>query len=359
MLDQPALVLRAVAVSFAAILVIASVGLPRRARWALLPMLLCLMAYLVRSAPQWAGSGPEVLMPLAIGALLFPVAFWWLVHNAFEDRTDLPWPVWIAVPVLLIAGLSSGHDEAALSLLGTGPHVLQKTLAAGFVIAALWRLWVTGAQDLVTGRRVLRGWLLAYIGVHGLVVLSVELMLRGTPAPGWLDAMNVGAITLALVVGLAFLIGYRPAAIETLFGPAPEPAAEPLPPAQEPVADVAADAQWVERLQRAMTVDCLYRDPELSLAALAQRLGLPEHRLRELIHRELGYRNFPAFVNEHRLREVEGKLADRSFDRRPILTLALEAGFGSIGPFNRAFRERHGVTPTVFRNRRGSANPAT
>ena len=108
-----------------------------------------------------------------------------------------------------------------------------------------------------------------------------------------------------------------------------------------------------------MGVDCVYRDPELSLASLAQRAGLPEHRLRELIHRELGYRNFPAFVNEHRLQEVERKLADPAFDRRPILTLALEAGFGSIGPFNRAFRERYAMTPTEFRAGRNPVTPAT
>jgi AraC-like DNA-binding protein len=33
----------------------------------------------------------------------------------------------------------------------------------------------------------------------------------------------------------------------------------------------------------------------------------------------------------------------------PILTLALEAGFQSIGPFNRAFKAATGTTPTEFR----------
>jgi AraC-like DNA-binding protein len=359
MIDQAALVGRTVAISFAAVLAVASLTLPRRARWALLPLLLCLMAYLARSAPQWAAAPSAALVPLSVGALLFPVAFWWLVHNAFEDRADLPWPVWLAVAVLLMAGLSSGRDDSSLSLLGTGPHVLQKSVAAGFVLAALWRLWVSGAQDLVSGRRILRGWLLAYIGAHGLVVLAAELALRGTPAPPWLDTLNVAAIGLALAIGLAFLVGLRPAAIETLFGPPAEPIAEPELPTPASPAESAADAAWVGRLQQLMTVDCVYRDPELSLAALAQRLGLPEHRLRELIHRELGYRNFSAFVNEHRLQEIEHKLADPAFDRRPILTLALEAGFGSIGPFNRAFRERHGMTPTQFRGRRSPVTPAT
>jgi AraC-like DNA-binding protein len=32
-----------------------------------------------------------------------------------------------------------------------------------------------------------------------------------------------------------------------------------------------------------------------------------------------------------------------------VLTIALEVGYGSIGPFNRAFKERFGVTPTAYR----------
>jgi len=361
MVDSTSLVLRVVALSFVSVLLIAGVGLPRRARWALLPMLLCLGAYLVRSAPQWAGASPELLLPLSVGALLFPVAFWWMVHNVFEDRTDLPWPVWGALVLLLLAGLASGRDESGLTFAGTGPHVLQKLAAAGFVLAALWRLGSTGAQDLVPGRRVLRGWLLAYIGLHGLVVLSVELVLRGTPAPAWLDTLNVAAIAAALGTATALLLGFQATAVETLFGTRAEEEPEvELEPSTEPEAlpDKVEEAVWVDGLERLMRVDRVYRDPELSLAGLARKLLLPEHRLRELIHRELGYRNFPAFVNEHRLMEVEGKLADPAFDRLPVLSLALEAGFGSIGPFNRAFRDRYGVTPTVFRRQRGSTAPA-
>lgn len=101
-----------------------------------------------------------------------------------------------------------------------------------------------------------------------------------------------------------------------------------------------------------MEEENLYRDPDLSVASLARRLAVPEYLLRRLIHDRLGCRNFAAFVNEYRLREVCERLSDPAADRRPILTLALEAGFGSIGPFNRAFRDRHGMTPTEFRTRK-------
>jgi AraC-like DNA-binding protein len=33
----------------------------------------------------------------------------------------------------------------------------------------------------------------------------------------------------------------------------------------------------------------------------------------------------------------------------PVLTIALDLGFGSIGPFNRAFKDATGMTPTEFR----------
>jgi len=41
----------------------------------------------------------------------------------------------------------------------------------------------------------------------------------------------------------------------------------------------------------------------------------------------------------------------------PILTIALDAGFGSIGPFNRAFKTQTGVTPTEYRRTRLGAAP--
>jgi AraC-like DNA-binding protein len=71
--------------------------------------------------------------------------------------------------------------------------------------------------------------------------------------------------------------------------------------------------------------------------------------LRRLINGQLGHRNFSAFVNGYRLSEVVAALADPSQAEVPILTIALDAGFGSIGPFNRAFKAHTGLTPTEYR----------
>ena len=48
-------------------------------------------------------------------------------------------------------------------------------------------------------------------------------------------------------------------------------------------------------------------------------------------------------------------LADRSQAEVPIVTIALDAGFQSLGPFNRAFKAHAGMTPTDFRRQAGIA----
>jgi AraC-like DNA-binding protein len=92
-----------------------------------------------------------------------------------------------------------------------------------------------------------------------------------------------------------------------------------------------------------------HRDEALTIAGLASQLGEQEYRLRRLINGHLGYRNFSAFVGDYRLAEVKAALADPAQRDVPILTIALDSGFGSLGPFNRAFREREGMTPSEFR----------
>ena len=68
--------------------------------------------------------------------------------------------------------------------------------------------------------------------------------------------------------------------------------------------------------------------------------------MRELINQRLGLRTVNDFLHQRRLREATERLSREDV---PILTIALECGYGSIGPFNRAFKQCLGVTPTGFR----------
>lgn len=93
----------------------------------------------------------------------------------------------------------------------------------------------------------------------------------------------------------------------------------------------------------------LVLEPGLTITKLASRLKIPEHRLRHLINQHMGYRNFADFLNHHRIQAAKTRLADVDDRNTPVLTVAMDMGYGSLGPFNRAFKERTGLTPTEFR----------
>lgn len=85
--------------------------------------------------------------------------------------------------------------------------------------------------------------------------------------------------------------------------------------------------------------------PDLTLGVLARRVEIPEHRLRRLINRGLGYRNFAAFLNDHRIAEAKRRLADPDSMREQVSSIAFGLGYSSLAPFNRAFRDLTGLTP--------------
>jgi AraC-like DNA-binding protein len=103
-----------------------------------------------------------------------------------------------------------------------------------------------------------------------------------------------------------------------------------------------------------MEEEKVYRREGFGVSALVAALDVPEYRVRRLINQRLGHRNFSSFVNGYRLAEATAALADPAQADVPILTIALDTGFQSIGPFNRAFKAHTGMTPTAYRKQADS-----
>ena len=93
----------------------------------------------------------------------------------------------------------------------------------------------------------------------------------------------------------------------------------------------------------------MWRREALTIGELANLLGTQEHRLRRLINTQLGYRNFATLLNERRIAAARAALADPARAGASISTIAYEVGFGSLGPFNRAFKQAAGATPSAWR----------
>lgn len=296
-----------------------------------------------------------VLMALCVSS----TAWMWLAARAlFDDHFGCSARAWAAPIALMALGLAANLPllpeaegllpAAAVTWLGRAHAVAM----LGFAGAALWEVVRGGADDLVEPRRSARRWVAMGVGVYAAIALIIELTLRGQPIGRLLPALHVagiGLVTLALAVlvarkSLDAILGTEP----VVPGPAPGPPLAP-PIAVEPPAAAAGrtpTSAALARLTRAMEDDRLYRREGLTLDALAAALGSSERALRQLINQDLGYRNFNDFLHHYRLKEATHRLAAEDL---PILTIALDCGYGSIGPFNRAFRQRHGMTPSEFR----------
>lgn len=111
----------------------------------------------------------------------------------------------------------------------------------------------------------------------------------------------------------------------------------------------ARDRDLLSALERIMRDEQAYRAPDLKITTLARRMAITQHRLRALINETLGFQNFNSFVNSYRVSAVKNALQDPDKADVSILTLALDCGFNSISPFNRAFRESENMTPSEFR----------
>lgn len=106
----------------------------------------------------------------------------------------------------------------------------------------------------------------------------------------------------------------------------------------------------ITRIQEAMSKG-IWRNEGLTIATLATEVDAPEHQVRKAINRVLGYRNFSSFINQTRIEEAKDRLISPEHSGKTVLEIAYSVGFNSLGPFNRAFREETGASPSEYRER--------
>lgn len=217
----------------------------------------------------------------------------------------------------------------------TGPAVrvgVLTGLGMGYV-GWIARLWRRSAKPADAG---------AFLGVFGLHwVLSAASGIAATAgAPNALAAaFETGSLLgLGLFAGVAAALGLR--RLPALAPPPPAPYADGL---DDP------DRQWLaERLRALVAGERPHLDPDLTAAALADRLGASPRELSEVLTVAFGS-SFYDFVNSLRVDEAKALLADPDRADATVLEILYEAGFNSKSAFHRAFKARVGVTPSAYR----------
>ena len=303
-------------------------------------------AYIVESASGFGTLDLRLRIPVHIVSAGTPAAFWIAMGAIFVDEFRARWYHalgWLALAVLALLDMS--RHPMAVDVARTG-------LAVSFLLLGLWHVLSGRPTDLVEARRRLRIWYALAIALYTLLVIASDWLWPGGLSATSLTLANAAGLTAVIflfaVLGTLASTGATRAGAPAPAGPSPALPRDPRPavPAAWP------DAAQLAALRRLLDHDKVFREPDLSIASLAQKLDIAEHRLRHLINRQLGHRNFSAFVNGYRLAEAEAALSDPAQAAVPVLTIALDAGFGSIGPFNRAFKAHTGLTPTEYRRAR-------
>lgn len=315
-----------------------------RDHWRALParvavlMNLAIVAHIIATVPASAGHDSPIDWLLEIASALVPAFFWIFARTWFNDETQIGWRSWALVGLSAAVVIVLMVNFEAKPPIFYAAAIVMRAMMFSFAAAGLWAAWRGRDSDLIEARRQLRMQLIGAVGAYVILVNVVEILVHNNLAqPFWRSLIEAGIAVLTFAL-CASMLAIRQA---DMFGAARQDDALPdRPLVDDPLAN---------RLLDFMAHQKPHRDETLTIAALAALLGEQEYRLRRVINGQLGHRNFAAFLNGYRLAEVKAALADPSQRDVPILTIALDAGFGSLGPFNRAFRLAEGCTPSEYR----------
>lgn len=299
----------------------------------------CLGALELSAGP----TAPLVWEPIRIGmrsVSVFNLALLWLFSlSLLRDRRRLS-PAEYGFLLLLTAGPTLVALHLPLpGKIGQAAAVVAAATPFAMVAHVAWTAATGWRDDLVVGRR--RGRPVVVLLLMAAVVISV--LSEELPDPVLASIARNAIIgvpgAFALLLWLARLdpgrlrFESRPVSVAGRSGVDPR------------------DRTLHAALIQAMETGRLFQLESLHVEELAARLRTPPHRLRNLINRGLGFRNFSEFVNGYRLAHAKAALTDDKRARETILAIAYEAGFGSLQTFNRTFKAAEGLTPREFRNR--------
>ena len=324
-----------------AAVILAGVG-SRAPRFSGVFLMLSFIGYVYMSDPALPDAIPLISPVTALLAIIVPYCLWLFARAVFE--APRPHPVIVLSCVLIVAGMWFIFlaGESVPELVQRTANPVSRVVALFIIGHAVWITLKGRPDDLVENRRTFRLFFVVVVSIQMAAVLVAELVLAGSAAPAWLDMTNVVIIEV-MTLGLAI--------------PMLQPNGEFFESEQasntERIQQEASGLGAAERVYRQKLLDLMdegyFRETGLTIPMLAGKLDYPEHQLRRLINGHLGFRNFTAFLNSYRLAEAKKLLSDPEKARTPVLTIALELGYASLGPFNRSFKAMTGMTPTDYR----------
>lgn len=250
-------------------------------------------------------------------------------------------PVLVVLTIVLAAMLAPPPFPRALWLL----HAFTTVALMGHLLTIIMLSW---RNDLVDRRRFIATPIFLLTAIYSIAlgfIENVKVLMGIVREPSLINAtfLLFSALLAVIVFGqfgsVMFGDESEPVATTTQTRTTTPTTAELSP----------ADFALSTALEQLMRHDRLYRTQGLRISDLAAELRVPEYRLRQLLNCALGHRNFNAYISQWRIAEAKEALSDPTQAEVPISTIAIDSGFHSLAPFNRAFRGETGMTPSEYR----------
>ena len=108
-------------------------------------------------------------------------------------------------------------------------------------------------------------------------------------------------------------------------------------------------AMLIMQLEHVMETERLYRDNELTVDKLSEKVGSNRSYLSRIINEHFGL-NFNSYINKYRIEEAVQILSDVDNDV-PLKVLAFELGFNNLPSFYNSFQKEIGIPPSQYRKK--------
>ena len=300
----------------------------------------CALGYLL---VDWE---PLLDLPIAfyfflIFAMALPFVFWLFSLSLFNDKFRLrPWMGFILVGVVLIQFIilylsPPGEESPLIRFLS----LIQRALSLFFVVLGIVAAVSGREADLINSRFRFRNYFVFFTA--GLIVLTLlsEIAFYGQKVPLLLELFQKG-----FIAGLTFAFAFQRFDLRPGFFPVLKK--ENL---QEVDAKPEVDQDILNKLTLLMEEKQHWRTEGLTIRQLADTMQVKEYKLRNTINQHLGFRNFNDYLHSYRIKEACKLLSDPEKKDLIILEIAYDLGYHSLAPFNKAFKEITGMTPTEWR----------
>ena len=220
------------------------------------------------------------------------------------------------------------------------PHILFSLV---LILLAMLHVYAGKNSDLVEPRRKLREIHVFITSISSLFILISYISNIAQEQYAVLRLIHIIVISI-LIYGFLFLAVNFKENILTEVEKTPKPA------------PITVDKALMTKLTHLFEQEKFYRKEGLTIRELARYLEEHEYKLRKLINQGMGFKNFNDFLNRYRIQEACEQLENRENDAVPVIRIAMELGYKSLGPFNKAFKELTGLTPSEFRKNHQSSS---